>query len=74
MTNLDLISDSNAVIGLSQLPAVVGSASMAERSISVRCNPLVFPDHLEVEGYRDFATKYGRGAMSPRDSCGRISL
>ena len=21
------------------------------------CNPLVFPDHLEVEGYRDFAIK-----------------
>jgi hypothetical protein len=38
------------------------------------CNPLVFPDHLEVEGYRDFAIKYGRGAMSPSDSCGRISL
>jgi hypothetical protein len=38
------------------------------------CNPLVFPDHLEVEGYRDFAIKYARGATSPSDSCGRISL
>jgi hypothetical protein len=38
------------------------------------CNPLVFQDHLEVEGYRDFAIKYCRGARSPRDSCVLTSL
>lgn len=32
------------------------------------CNPLVFPDHSEVEGYRDCAIKYCRGATLPSDS------
>jgi transposase len=32
------------------------------------CNPLVFQDHWEVEGYRDFAIKYCRGVRSPSDS------
>ena len=38
------------------------------------CNPLVYSDRSEVEGWVDFAIKYCRGLRLPSASCGRCSL